>query len=449
MRKRPYLLWGEGVVLLVATPWLLFPTLSPSTTVFMVSLILFIWLAQRLALGQPLFPSTPMNWPLGLWGVMLLVGVGVSPNLTISLPKAAGLFLGFALWRYLALMVRGTGTLVLGLLGLSALGAIFALVGIFSANWQFEVGFVQALFGRLPPQLFNLPESPEAGIHTNQLAGTVVIYFPLALAALFTWRPARGVWLARPLALLLTILVGGLLIMTQSRGAWLAAVGGTGALMGLWFWSSPPSPRRRLLGGALLLAGLMLALGAAALGREGWEQLWHEPPTETAIGTLSTLAFRGEVWQWGLAALHDFPWTGVGLSTFREVVHRLYPIAVPESYVLGHAHNIFLQVGVDSGLPGLCAYLALIGTALGLALGCARRWPERRAAANALGASLITLHLYGILDALAPGSKTSLLFWMLLGLIAALPYTLGQAHAAAQQAPQAQASGTASQAPGT
>ncbi len=420
------LVWGEGVLLLAATPFLLFPTLSPPAALVMAGLILFTWVVQRVLLGQSLFPSTPLNWPLGLWGVTLLVGVVVSPDLTVSLPRAAGLFLGFALWRYLALVVRSGRALALGLLGMSLLGAGFALVGIFSANWQFEVGFVQALFGRLPPQLFNLPESPEAGVHTNQLAGTLVIYFPLALAALFTWRPRRGVWPARLLALLLSLLVGGLLIMTQSRGAWLAAVGGTIAWLGLWFWSSPPSPRRRLLGGALLLTGLLLALGAVALGRDGWERLWQEPPTETVIGTLSTLAFRREVWQWAIAALHDFPLTGVGLSTFRDVVHRLYPIAVPESYVLGHAHNIFLQVGVDSGLPGLGAYLALIGTALGLALWCARRAPARRAAANALAASLITFHIYGLLDALAPGSKTSLIFWTLLGLTAALPYTLVQ-----------------------
>jgi putative inorganic carbon (HCO3(-)) transporter len=104
------------------------------------------------------------------------------------------------------------------------------------------------------------------------------------------------------------------------------------------------------------------------------------------------------------------------------VVNVLYPVFLaPPSEDLAHAHNIFLQVAVDLGLGGLIAYGAL------LLLGAAAAWDVARASigssrylAVGLLASLLGLHVYGLADAIALGSKPGLAFWMLLGLIAAL-----------------------------
>jgi putative inorganic carbon (HCO3(-)) transporter len=43
----------------------------------------------------------------------------------------------------------------------------------------------------------------------------------------------------------------------------------------------------------------------------------------------------------------------------------LYPFfTVPPDTDIAHAHNIFLQTALDLGIPGLVAYLALLGSAL-------------------------------------------------------------------------------------
>ena len=74
---------------------------------------------------------------------------------------------------------------------------------------------------------------------------------------------------------------------------------------------------------------------------------------------------RVELWSRALYAIQDFPLTGCGLGTFRQVVHLLYPpFFVEPGADLAHAHNFFLQVALDLGVPGLIAYLALLGTAL-------------------------------------------------------------------------------------
>ena len=88
---------------------------------------------------------------------------------------------------------------------------------------------------------------------------------------------------------------------------------------------------------------------------------------------------------------------------------------------VAHAHNIFLQTALDLGLPGLCAYLALLGVAVANCLHIVSGTsPVRRAVALALAANLAGIHLFGLTDALPIGGRVTLLFWLNLGLIAAL-----------------------------
>jgi hypothetical protein len=73
-------------------------------------------------------------------------------------------------------------------------------------------------------------------------------------------------------------------------------------------------------------------------------------------------------------------------------------------------------------LPGLIAYLALLELAGVVAWGAARRSSGAvRGLGLGLFAGLIALHLYGLTDAIALGSKPGLAFWMALGLLAVLP----------------------------
>jgi putative inorganic carbon (hco3(-)) transporter len=148
--------------------------------------------------------------------------------------------------------------------------------------------------------------------------------------------------------------------------------------------------------------------------------LWQRPPQETAVGDLSTLDFRREVWLWGVTAVEEFPITGTGLGTFRRVAPERYPMAVPDDFDIAHAHNIFLQVALDTGLPGLVAYMSLLVITGLIGWRVASDKVEYRPLVLGLLAALIALHVYGLGDALAPGSKPAVVFWLILGLIAGM-----------------------------
>ncbi len=217
-----------------------------------------------------------------------------------------------------------------------------------------------------------------------------------------------------------TLLAAGLLILTQSRGGWIAALAGLFALLVLWALALPPTPARRrlrLAAVAWMIVGLLAILW---IGPDTLRDLWLNPPAESAVGPLITLNYRKELWPWAITAISDFPFTGLGLGAFRQVVFRLYPLSLPVGQDIGHAHNIFLQTALDVGLPGLVVYLALLIVAAAVGWRVARADAGLRAVALGLLAGLFALHVFGLADALALGAKPGVVFWFALGLLAAM-----------------------------
>ncbi len=400
----------EGVVLLAATPFLLAPELRPVATVAALLALAAVWLA---ALRQNPLPPTPFNVVFLPWGVVVVVGILASADPAETLPKAAGLILGLAVWRYLVVAVRSRRHIpaAIGLLLLICLG--FSLMGIVGLQ---EIPKIP-LLGEINPFRGRLAGLAGFAVHPNQLAGLICLYLPL-LVSLLAVPPAslsRRGRLLLALAILTTLMI---LILTQSRGGWVSAALGLFVLLLLWALALPPSPRSRgvrlAAGGAVLLALLALIGFGPAL----WD-FWLNPPPETALGTFSTLNYRKDLWPWALAAIEDFPFSGVGLGAFRLVAFRLYPLTIDIGDI-GHAHSIFLQTALDLGLPGLAVYIAILLVAAAAGWRVARRDNGFRAISLGLLAGLASFHIFGLADAVALGAKPALVFWFALGVLAAM-----------------------------
>ena len=402
-------IWYEGVLLAAAAPFLLFPEIVPWATAVSLLLITLIWL-------RPL-PPNPLNLPMLLFVIMMGVGVAVTADPHLTLPKATGLILGLTTWRYLVCHIHEPVQLRNGLLLLGGLGIAFVGMGLLATDWMFKVPVIQEIAEWLPARLLVLPGA-DSGVHTNQLAATLLLFLPLLLSLVLgrsNQRRMRLLWAGLLLA------ATAVFIVAQSRTGYLGAIGGWLILILLWVYLMPPTLKRRWL-----LTGILLgtAIGLAVMWGPGSERLlaiWQYPQQETAVGAVSSLGFRQEVWRWSLVAIGDFPFTGTGLGTFRQVVRRFYPLAVIPTYDIAHAHNIFFQTALDIGLPGLIAYLSLTGLALHQGWHVARRQPELRPIALGLMTGIIALHIFGLADALALGSKPALIFWVMLGLLAVMP----------------------------
>ena len=243
----------------------------------------------------------------------------------------------------------------------------------------------------------------------NELAGVMLLFAPLALALSMAGSPGvtRRIW--RLQAALLTLLFAGLLVTTWSRGGLLSL--GLAAGVVLFLLS-----RRRLLSIGLLSAVAALLLTSSG---HGLDFLLHDGQVK-GLSVDSVLTGRPEIWRRSLHVVADFPFTGIGVGTFRQVVPVLY---YPPGRALEHAHNLFLQTALDLGLPGLLAFAGVLWLAFRRLVGELRRAPAgpRKVWATGLFASLAGFIFFNLFDAVPFGTAGNVAFWFLLGLVFALP----------------------------
>jgi putative inorganic carbon (HCO3(-)) transporter len=249
------------------------------------------------------------------------------------------------------------------------------------------------------------------GLDPNEVAGVLLWFLPLQMALLGRmWR--RGS-LRTPRALALacsTLLEAAVLILTQSRGAWL------GLACGLLVMGALVDRRVRWvtlgLGGCALLA-------TAVRGPQWVAEALQAEALEGLVGEL-VWTDRFRIWRVAVQAIRDFPFTGVGLGTFRRVARLVYALDVYPGFDIGHAHNGWLQAGVDLGVPGLVAYGAVWFCAAGQALAaCRRARGGSRALALGLAGCLASSLAYNLSDTIALGARPGFAWWMLLGLVVA------------------------------
>ncbi len=429
---------AEPLYLIAIAPLLLFPTFRPLWTAVALGGLALLWVLRAI-LRRETWPVTPFNAALLVFCLAIPLAVWASPVPELTVPKLTGVILGLAAFRAVAYSVRSNRSLAVALAGLGAAGLVIWALGVVGMR----LPPLQPLAQRLPAALVSLPGA-EQGINPNQLAGALMLLLPVLLAIALGTLLSGSRWLAA-LLFLLALAATATLALTQSRAAWIgfAAAMLTLALALAWLRSGPRGKRRLAagVGAALVIA---LAVGGLALPRLAAEMNGGEAITASGDAAL-TLEARVEIWSRAVYALQDFPFTGVGLGAFRRVVNVLYPLfLLPPDADIAHSHNQLLQVGVDVGLIGLMGYIALLFVAGVSAWQAARRGVHRELALGAL-AALVAFHIYGLADALALGSKPSVVFWVILGLVAAISDPLFEAREAPVTQPEADAAPVAMQ----
>lgn len=343
---------------------------------------------------------------------MMLVSLWATPDIAQSVRKVLGLTYGIALVYTIIDLGLVAETWQIAALVL-ALGSGSALLSFMGTRWTVKFGFLRELVEAIPRLLPQVLPSVE-GFNPNTVAGTLITFVPLQ-AALFLcllYYPIRrrwyrwGAWIGVIGSSLMTL---GVVLLSQSRAAWAALILGMMAFLWLAF------RRLRPVLGVLVLA---LGVGILFLG-PGFIQTWLDQASTLDMNTLS-LAGRIEIWSRALYGVMDFPFTGMGMDMFREVVWILYPLfRISPNRDIGHAHNVFLQTALDLGIPGLICYLALLGVTLFLGYRVFRLRKSSYVHLVALGAACgLWVHaLWGLIDALPLGSRTQFLWWAMVGLV--------------------------------
>lgn len=369
--------------------------------------------------------------------VMLPVAIWAAPGPLrdqYSIPRGLILVWNFHLfWAIVAQAGADRRRLAWVLVGWVGLVQLIALAAPFGLEPRSKLPGIGPILEAIPKPLVGVFTGAEAGFSSNQLAGTLLYVLPLLVALAWAGLDARAWrgwhwWVVAGCA----GWMGAVLLLSQSRGGLMGlalglvamivlAVGGRGRA----WW---------ILGGlCVLVGGLILLLPAGLL-----EVISDAPAVQSVGGVVTVEHFRAQVWQAARWALADFSITGMGLGTFRKLVYLLYPTpGIPPTYDLAHAHNFFLQTGLDFGVPGLAAILVVYAAALRVLwrmerprpqapLWAGLPWITPRTLAIGWMGGMVGQTFYSLFDAVAMGSKPNFVWWAWLALIFAMGAVAGR-----------------------
>ncbi|HXW00106.1 MAG TPA: O-antigen ligase family protein, partial [Anaerolineae bacterium] len=401
-------------LLLLAAPFLLFPN---GYGLLALLALPTIWLI-RWALTGRIAPRTALDWPILLILLMVLASMGATFDLSFSIGKIAGVLLGIVIFYAIVDLAESRSSLQTVITFFILVGIGLAIVSALGVQWRYRIPLIRPLVDQVPKLLQDV-RGAESGFNPNQVGGVLIFFVPLQLVLLGYWLKRK---ISQPhagggkvtsvfgvifigVSLLITF---GVLLFSQSRGA----LGGTVA--GLVVIAAISTRWGKVLAViGLIVLGLVIYLGAG----EGLVTSGLETEVVETVG----LDGRLEVWSRALQGLADFP-LGMGMNNFRRVMPILYPgFIVAPTKDIAHAHNHLLQVGLDLGIPGLIAYLALWLVAGFLLYQVLTGSGTQFYQAIALGlvGSFTAYFIYGLTDAVALGAKPGFVFWWALGLVMA------------------------------
>lgn len=363
-----------------------------------VAVTLGFWLLRFVATGH-FSERTPADWPLVLLILLVPVTLWATALPAVTWPEVLRLLAGMSL--YYAIVNAPARVRRVIAAGLVAVGLALALVAPLGMEAVMgRLGFIPAVARGKITGLF------AGAINPNVLAGVLVMLWPLAVARpLFAWRHLS--WGERLLYGAAAVVIAVVIGVSRSRGAYGAAAA-AGLVLAVFRW------RRGWL--MLLLAGLMAGVTS---WRVGAARILAEL---TSAGALGGADVRLEIWSRALYMIQDFPFTGIGMGTFRQVANLLYPffLAGPDAEI-PHAHNLFLQVAVDLGIGGLIAWLAVFGLVCMAAWQIIRRG-RRLAQPSLIGSGVgllacqVAVAVHGLTDAATWGNRPAVLLWAVWGL---------------------------------
>jgi O-antigen ligase len=373
-------------------------------------LALAAWIGSGLARRRLNIPQTSVNVPLALFILVALFSLIDAPSIPLGLVELLK-------WWEIALIVwligdaaadpahqpRGYPAVARAVMAMLLLaGVVQAAIGI----WQF------GLRGHGPEHFLVLDRfyraygtfeqpNPFGGFMSLTAFPALGLVVGLVMSRLRRQRGENwggsfippGLWFA--FAFVVAVTASLALVLSWSRGAWLGFMAGVAVLVlfsatriwrGLGFMAVAVIV---LAGGIGLGASAGFGPALAVADRLGGfrEEFTAGDVRGVDINDANyAVVERLAHWQAALDMARDDLWTGVGFGNYEAAYPRYALINFPDP--LGHAHNYYINLLAEVGLPGLLVYLWLwlIIVAQTIRLGRRLAWPERGVAVGLLAA---------------------------------------------------------------
>ncbi|MBX9667511.1 MAG: O-antigen ligase family protein [Candidatus Obscuribacterales bacterium] len=259
----------------------------------------------------------------------------------------------------------------------------------------------------------------------NLLAGVLVplapIAFALGLGALI--QSFSGHKQGKPAFIATGVIfvgIGALIsiatLLTQSRGSYLGLLASCGVILyigTIYLWINFKKIRPVVIGGiVVLLIGLVVGLKFVPAVSQRFESIF-------AGREHSSNSYRLNVYASSFRMFKDNWWIGTGPGN--EAFRLSYGLYMVSSYDALGTYCVPLEVAVETGIPGLLAFIALVVCTLSRAH--VKFWSSLSTSslskwlAAGLSASLIGLMIHGLVDTVFYRPQVHFLFWLIVALI--------------------------------
>lgn len=296
------------------------------------------------------------------------------------------------------------------------LGLLISILALTATQWTVKSDLFESIIAFIPrPDYRSLLPDMLLNFNPNEIAGAISWVLPTAVV--FTFNRNLSNWI-RVIAGTAALFLLSSLMFGQSR----FAIGGV--VVGFAFIIIALSRSKQVLLAAGLSLSALVVLEASIL--------FNVFPTAESTSSTPSLSRRDEqtsstrllIWERGIRMTLDYPLTGVGMSTYRQAVRtETYVIPYFEQQNLGppHAHNQWIQVAADLGIPGLAIYIIWYGLAFSILW---HQWKSKDDSTQyyvaAVAGGLIAYIGYSIGDTITLWDRFHFLLWWYLGMAAAL-----------------------------
>ncbi len=366
--KIPRELWTLAIsvaLLLVATMQgvgiVKFPASYSILTIYTIGTI--VWIIARFR-NKREFHLPRFTIFFGILLILTALLVSKSPLLGPSIERFLGGILLLLAMMFVVDSLEGPWKALTWENGLLTVAIIVSVIGLTDViEWYRTWWEISGNTFTQPPFQFRLPGSWL--YHPNILAGFINIVLPITFVRILRSKDARirAMWVACFFLLSIN------LYFTSSRGGWVGAVLGIGLTLILLFrisilraWKTFSAERNRYLNWRIfVVAGIILLFWVILVGAFV-RQLQHA--THGPIATART-----EIWSRAFDIILDSPLLGHGPGSFSVLIAQASQN--PPGFYWAHAHNMWLQIGAETGVLGLLVVSIMVVT---LAIAFLRAW---------------------------------------------------------------------------
>lgn len=319
-----------------AAQWLAFASAASILISIAVSQILLGAAILALLLSREK-PRLLRAWlPLGLFLFGTILSLLLSGEAATGMPQVRKMYV----YCMLPVVYMALRRMVL-LRGLVAVWAAVGSLGALCSFYQFAQKYLLAHSLHQNFSTFYVGKRITGFMSHWNTFSALELFALIAAVAFLLFAPnvrLRWLWAAG------AALLGMAVVLTETRGVWIAGVAAAALL--LWWW-------KRWVVALIPVAFALGLLVSPQVIRDRVTSILHPRQVDSN-------EFRKITWRTGLAMIRQHPWFGLG----PEVVHRRFfefvpadaPKPLPEGYY-GHLHNVYLHYAAERGIPTMLALL--------------------------------------------------------------------------------------------